>query len=66
MLDNCFYNKIKVLHKLSCLQWFLKKHAHDDAKKVDHGECHEFFEKLEKDLGEHVAELKSMVCKKCQ
>jgi hypothetical protein len=33
-LDDVTYDKIKLLHKLSSLEWFIKKHAHPDAKTV--------------------------------
>ncbi len=65
MLDNCFYDKIKILHHLSCMLWFIEKHAEENAKKEGDEECHAFLDRLEKDLEKHVQELKKMICKSC-
>ena len=62
MLDNCTYNKIKLLHELSCILWFLKKHGIQDASKAGDKECLSFCEQLEKDLEEHISHLKDMIC----
>jgi hypothetical protein len=63
MLDNSCYNKIKLIHDLSSLLWFIKKHAHEDAHKVQDSECANFLKTLEQDLSNHVETLKHMVCK---
>lgn len=61
MINNCLYNKIKILHELSGLLWFIEKHAETDSK--GDTACLDYFERLEKDLEKHVQELKDMVCK---
>lgn len=54
MLENCNYNKVRLLHDLSRIIWYLKKHAKADAKKAGHEECHKICIELEKDLEKHV------------
>lgn len=61
MLDDCTYDKIKVLYDLSEVLWFLKKHALQDAN--NDAESKAYFEKLAQDLEQHVSELKAMTCK---
>lgn len=62
-LNNCLYNKIKLLHELSSILWFIEHHAMVDSKNENDSECHTFLEKLEKNLHEHVIELKTLLCK---
>jgi len=61
MLDDCFYNQIKLLHDLSCIRWFIEKHAKKDALRADDNKCHTLLEKLEKDLKNYVIELKETI-----
>lgn len=63
MLDHCMYDKVKLLHELSSLLWFIQKHAKDDAKQSDNGQCQEAFEKLAQDLEKHIHELEKTICK---
>lgn len=62
MLDNCCYNKIKIMHNLSCLIWFIEKHAVEDAQKANDSVCVDFLKKLKADLYEQQHELKHMLC----
>lgn len=64
-LKNCLYNKIKLLHELSSLLWFIETHAEADAKGAGSEQCIAFLDRLEKDLEKHVQELKILICK-CQ
>ena len=61
MLDNCTYDKIKILQELSSLLWFLQKHAHKEVPASD--ACHRLIQDLEKDLEKYVAAFKEQVCK---
>jgi len=61
MLDDCFYDQIKLLHDLSCIRWFIEKHAKNDAQRTGHNECYTLLEKLEKDLEKYVIELKKTI-----
>jgi len=61
MLEDCNYNKVRLLHDLSRLTQFLKKHAKKDAKKGKHGECHKLYLDLEKDLEKHIGELSKAI-----
>ncbi len=60
-INNCDYDKIKILHEMSSILWFIKKHALVDAQQDE--ACLRFLKQLENDLEKHVAELKDMVCK---
>ena len=60
-LTNCDYDKVKILHELSCMLWFIKKHALVDVQQDD--EFSRFLKRLESDLEKHVEELNAMVCK---
>jgi len=62
MLDNSCYNKIKLMHDLSALIWFIKKHAGDDAQKASDKTCIDLLNKLEEDLDRHLHQLKHMIC----
>jgi hypothetical protein len=63
MFNNCHYNKIKILHRLSCLSWFIEKHATQDAKNENHAECAKAFEELKKDLTKHLEKIDKLLCK---
>jgi hypothetical protein len=58
MMDNCKYNKVKVLHDLSALCWFIEKHALDDAKKIKDDACLKKLQELSKDLEKHLVAFK--------
>lgn len=62
MLNNCKYDKIKLLHELSCILWFIKKHAKEDAQKENHGECLLLYEELQKSLEEQISKLHHALC----
>jgi hypothetical protein len=64
MLSNCNYNKVRLLHDLSRIDWYLKKHAKRDAKKEKHKECHDMCVALEKDIEKHIDQIKKALAKK--
>jgi len=57
MLKHCTYDKVKLLHELSSLLWFIENHAKSDAQKAEDKQCYEVLEKLAKDLEKYVAQL---------
>jgi len=57
MLDDCFYNQIKLLHDLSCTHWFIEK----NAQRIGDKKYHTLLEKLEKNLKKYIIELKEMI-----
>lgn len=65
MLEDCNYNKIRLLHDLSRMNWYLKKHAKADAKKAGHEECHKLCLELEKDLEKHIEKLRKTIHNLC-
>ena len=62
MLDNCCYNKIKLIHDLSAMTWFIKKHAIEDAQQANDKACVDLLTKLKEDLYKHQHALKHMIC----
>ena len=67
MLSNNKYNKNKILHDLSCLCWFIDKHAIDEARKSNDQELVRNLEKLKQDLDKQIEIFDttvSGVCKK--
>lgn len=61
MLSDCNYNKVRLLHDLSRIVWYLKKHAKEDAKKHGHPLCHAMCEDMEKDLEKHIDKLRAAI-----
>jgi hypothetical protein len=57
MLDHCTYDKVKLLHKLSSMLWFIEKHAKNDAKMANDAECAAILQKMSKDLEKYIDEL---------
>ncbi len=62
MLEDCDYDKTKIVHELSSVSWFLKKHAIKDAKKQKHALCAKEYEALQKDLDKHIHALHKAIC----
>ena len=58
MLSNCNYNKIRLMHDLSRIDWYLKNHAKRDAKESGHQLCHAMCEEIEKDVEKHIEKLR--------
>jgi hypothetical protein len=58
VLDDCNYNKVRLMHDLSRIVWYLDKHAKADAKKSGHILCHAMCEELKKDLEKHMEKLR--------
>lgn len=61
MLDHCTYDKVKLLHEISKIVWFIEKHAKQDAKNANDMECHDLFEKLAQDLEKYITQLQAML-----
>ena len=61
MLDHCTYDKVKLLHEISSIIWFIEKHAKQDAKSANDIVCHDLFEKLAQDLEKYVVKLREML-----
>lgn len=59
MLDNNTYNLMAQLIEENQSLWRIKNNYKKDASGCD--ECREFWEKLEKDKEDHVAELVSLI-----
>jgi len=59
-LENMIYDKVKILHKLSSLLWFVEKHAKDAAHDAAYKT---YLDNLSNDLEKYVQELKNMTFK---
>lgn len=53
-MNNGKYNKIKLLHELCRISWFLDKYAIKESKCPD---CKKTFKVLKKDIDKHLATL---------
>jgi hypothetical protein len=62
MMSNHDYNKIKILHKLSCLSWFIEKHAIPDAQKDRDQRCIDAYQQLKAALDNHIEQLRQSLC----
>lgn len=62
MLDNCTYNKIKLIHEISSLIWFIQKFGIKDAKDNGDTKCVEILQHLEKDLNTHLEQIRNGIC----
>ena len=60
MLKDCNYDKIKLLHHMCKMAWFIEKHAQDNAEKSGDKECAEACKKLFQDLEKHIAAFKKL------
>ena len=58
VLNDCNYNKVRLLHDLSRIVWYLEKHAKQDAKKEGHKLCHVVCDDIRKDLEKHMEKLR--------
>jgi len=54
MLNNCNYNKVRLLYDLSRIEGYLKRHAKADAKRHGHVKCHKLCVDMEKDVEKHI------------
>ena len=63
MLKNSNYDKVKILHEMSSLLWFIKEHAIKEAAKHGHERCLIYYKELEKDLERHVTQLEETILK---
>ena len=62
MLDNSSYNKIKMLHQLSELNWFIEKHAIIDAENAGDKACVEMMLAIQRDAQKHIEKLQRAMC----
>lgn len=58
MLDDCNYNKVRLLHDLSRMAHFVRQHAQNDAKRMKHSACDKMYDQLYKDLEKHIGTLR--------
>lgn len=56
-LDDITYDKIKLLHQLSGIEWFINKHAHPDAHKVGDESFKELLENMCVTLNQYIQSL---------
>jgi len=64
MLNNVRYDKIKLLHKLCRLVWFIEKHGIKDAEQAGDQKALELMQNLQKDLQSYLHKLDDMCAQK--
>lgn len=57
MLQHCTYDKIKLLHELSSLLWFIEQHAKLDAQSANDTNCQKLLDTLAKELEDYISKL---------
>ncbi len=62
MLDNSTYDKIKLLHELSKIVWFVEKHAIPDAQTAGDRELTDMLQGLHRDTQRHIESLQKALC----
>ena len=60
-MNNCNYDKTKILYKISKLSGFIEKHAIRDAEHEGHPLCTEEYKELKQDLERHAEKLRMAV-----
>ena len=63
MLNDCKYNKVKLLHELSSMAWFVEKCCIKDAQVAGDAGCIELMKMLQNDLNKYVKILEDTVKK---
>ena len=63
MLHDSTYDKIKLLHSLSCISWFIDKHARSNAQKAGDSDSLQLLDDLKADLEKNIEKLEGKVCK---
>lgn len=63
MLDNPSYNKMKLLYKLSCITWFIEKHALDDAQNAGDKDFYDELKVLQHEIEKHIEVLQKSMCR---
>lgn len=66
MLSNNKYNRNKILNDLSCMCWFIDKHALDEAKKSNDQELARNLEKLKHDLDKYIETFDTSISGVCK
>lgn len=64
-LDNCLYNKVKLLHLISKIIWFIENHACNDAQQAQEHELDATLKQLATDLEPYLKKLKTDLCNDC-
>jgi len=66
MLSNTRYDKIKLMHKLSCLIWFIERHGIQDAEAANDQETLQAMRELKQDLQGHLEKIDKLCCCKSE
>lgn len=62
MLDNSTYNKVKMLHLLSEMNWFIEKHGIIDAQVSGDQACADMMLAIQRDAQKHIEKLQRAMC----
>jgi hypothetical protein len=61
-LNDCKYDKIKLLYEFSKVAHFIEKHAESDSKKANDPEFNKFLDEIEAQLEKYIEQLNKMIC----
>ncbi|MBI2133694.1 hypothetical protein HYU11_03355 [Candidatus Woesearchaeota archaeon] len=61
MLNDCNYSKIRLLHDLSRIVWYIDNHAKKDAESTGHVLCGKVCEELKADIEKNMEKLRAAV-----
>lgn len=61
MLEDCNYSKVRLLHDLSRLSWYVEKHAKENAGSAGHVLCGKLYEEMHDDLEKYMEKLRLAV-----
>lgn len=56
------YNKVKLLHELCSLGWFIKKHALEEANKTGDTVMKQLLSELDTDIDSYIERFKKTLC----
>lgn len=62
-INDCKYDKVKLLYKFCRISHFIKKHAKDDAKKAGDEKFHTLLNDIEAIIEKYNKQLNDMICK---
>ena len=61
MVNDCNYNKVKLLHDLSKINFHIERHAKKDAESAGHVLCNAMCTELQADLEKHMNKLRMAI-----
>lgn len=60
-MNDCNASKVKLLHELSKISWYLDKFAPAHSENAGHPACTDMYDEMRQDLDKHMDKLKQAV-----